>query len=202
MNQIITLLCLLLIVFTTEVKAGSAPVQINGSPIFLKDQAGVSGPLIASEVLVTYTPYSVLRNPILWARGDNTLIVQLGRDTYSFHIPKASIGTNGEFNVDRDSTTQAVRISSKINKSAEIKTISKKVIACESPVYSHIEFPAPANQRFTIPKMIEVEVETTSWQQQSNYFIISSAVDYTVLKEQPELKSQDKIIGSLAECFR
>ena len=202
MNQIITFLCLSLIVFTTEVKAGPAPVKIIGSPILLKDQDGVSGPLVASEVSVNYMEYSVLKNPILWARGDKTLIVHLGRDRYSFHIPKASIGINGEFNVDRNITTQGARISSRIFKSAEIKTISKKVIACESPLSSHhTDFPALASQRYKLPKMIEVEVETTTWQQQSNYFIISSAVDYTILKEHPELKSRDTSIGSLADCF-
>lgn len=192
----------MLIVFTTEVKAGPAPVDIVGTPIFLKNQEGVSGQLAASEVSVSLMEYSLLKNPILWGRGDKALIVHLGRDNYSFHIPKTSIDKNGEFNVNRNNSTQPARISSKIFKSAEIKTIHNKAIACESPISSHhsdlVGRPAPRNK---LPKMIEVQVETTSWEQQSVYFLISSAVDYTVLKEHPERKSRDKIISSLAECY-
>lgn len=202
MNRVLTFFCLLLIIFTTEAKAAASPVHIIGIPVSLNNQDGVSGELSTSEVFVILKEYSVLKNPILWARGDKTLIVQTGRDNYHFHIPKASISANGEFNVDRSNSTQPARISSKIFKSAELKTISKKIIACESPSAGHhAEFSARPAQIYRLPKMIEVEVETTSWSQQSTYFIISSAIDYTVLKEQPELKSQDKIIGSLAECF-
>ena len=202
MNPTITFLCLLFIVFTTEVKAAPAPVNIVGTPILLNNQDGVSGQLAATEVSVNFMEYSLLKNPILWGRGDRTLIVHWGRDRYSFHIPKASIDTNGEFNVDRNNSSQPARISSRIFKSAEIKTINNKVIACESPLSSHhTDFPARTSTRYNLPKMIEVQVETTSWEQQSVYFIISSAVDYTVLKEQPERKSREKIIGSLAECY-
>lgn len=89
MKPIITIFCLLFIVFTTEVQAGPAPVRIVGSPILLKDQDGVSGHLVASEVSVNYMAYSVLKNPVLWARGDKALIVQLGRDKYSFSCSKS-----------------------------------------------------------------------------------------------------------------
>lgn len=203
MNPVLTFMCLMFIIFTVEVKAASATVDILGTPILLNNQDGISGQLAASEVSVDFTEYSMLKNPILWARGDKTLSVQLGQDKFTFHIPKASINTNGEFNVDRNNSTQSARISSKIYKSAEIKTINNKAIACETPFSSqHAEFSGRSAAKYQLPKMIEAQVETTSWEQQSIYFIINSSADYTILKGQPERKSRDKIIGSLAECFR
>ena len=63
MNPIITFLCLLFIVFTTEVKAAPAPVNIVGTPILLNNQDGVSGQLAATEVSVNFMEYSALKNP-------------------------------------------------------------------------------------------------------------------------------------------